>query len=79
MSERLPSEAKQVAATTGRTLDRVVEDALRESFARRQGTERVPFQMRTFTGQGVQPGMDLDDSAALQDLMDAAVGVDRLR
>jgi hypothetical protein len=79
ISERLLSEAKQVATTTGRTLSQVVEDALRESLARRQGTGRAPFQMRTFRGHGVLPGVDLDDSAALQDLMDGAVGVDRLR
>ena len=65
------SEAKQHAARTGRTLKAVIEDALRETLAR---TESPPAQARvhlkTFKGRGVQPGVDLDDTSSLLDLME---------
>jgi hypothetical protein len=79
ISDRLLTEAKRVAASTGRTLSGVVEDALQESFARRERPERQPFHMPTFAGQGVLAGVDLDDSAGLQELMDQSAGIDRLR
>lgn len=56
ISESLLSEAKRVAASSGRTLSQVVEDALRESLARRQVTGRARFCMLTFGGQGYCPG-----------------------
>lgn len=79
ISDHLLAEAKRVAAATGRTLGQVVEDALRESFARSGRLERAPFHVPTFRGQGVHPGVDLDDSAGLQELMDQTAGLDRLR
>lgn len=71
VDERLLREAKAFAARKGRTLTAVMEDALRQFLARRP--ERVagrPFRLRTFKGTGVAPGVDLDDSAALLDLME---------
>ena len=69
LDDDLLAEAKQVAARTRRTLAAVVEDALRESL-RRQRTERRAVELPVF-GQGdVQPGVDLDDGAALLDRMD---------
>jgi hypothetical protein len=70
IDDDLLAEAKQVAAKTGRSLTAVVEDALRESLRRRQGTARRAVELPTFGEGGVQPGVDLDDSAALLDLMD---------
>lgn len=69
--EELLREAKERAARGGRTLGQVVEDALRASFQRvdavsDHGSVRLP----TFRGTGLQPGVDLDDSAALLDLME---------
>lgn len=77
--DHLLTEAKRVAASTGRTLSQVVEDALRESFARHGQPARPLFRMPTFRGQGVLPGVDLDDSAGLQELMDQTASLDRLR
>ncbi|MHB0979274.1 MAG: type II toxin-antitoxin system VapB family antitoxin [Thermoleophilia bacterium] len=79
IADHLLAEAKRVAASAGRTLSQVVEDALRESFARPGQPERHLFRMPTFRGQGVLPGVDLDDSAGLQELMDQTAGLDRLR
>lgn len=32
---------------------------------------RTPYRVEPFEGRGLQPGVDLDDNAALLDLMDA--------
>jgi hypothetical protein len=76
LDDALLAEAKQVAARTGRSLAAVVEDALRESLRRRHQAARQAVELPTFGEGGVQPGVDLDDSAALLDLMDcdAAAG-----
>jgi hypothetical protein len=71
LDEHLLKEAKRHAAETGRTLTGLIQDALRESLARRGPTsKRKEFRLRTFKGTGLQPGVDLDDSAALLDRMD---------
>jgi hypothetical protein len=73
LEDRLLAEAKQVALETGTTLAAVIEDALRERLARRRaGSRPEPVRPTTVGGKGVQPGVDLDDSAALRDLMEAA-------
>ena len=71
LNDRLLSEAKKYADETGRTLTALLEDALRETLARRDkpGPRRW-IKLKTVGGGGVQPGVDLDDSAALLDLMD---------
>lgn len=65
-------QLKQRAATSGKTLTAVIEDALRQAFSSpASAPERKPFRMITFEGNGMQPGVDLDDSAALLELMEA--------
>jgi hypothetical protein len=72
LDERLLAEAKKRAAETGRTLTAVLEDALRESLARRSGVKkRKAVRLKTVTGDGIRAGCDLDDSAALLDLMES--------
>lgn len=72
LDDGLLAEAKKRAAETGRTLTAVLEDALRESLARRRVVvERKPVRLRTVNGDGVRPGVDLDDSAELLDLMES--------
>jgi hypothetical protein len=70
IDDTLLAEAKQVAARTGRSLTDVVEDALRESLQRRHRPARRAVELPVFGDEGLQPGVDLDDSAALLDLMD---------
>ncbi len=71
VQDELLREAKQRAARTGRTLGQVVDDALRVLFQRAdQAASRGPLELPTFRGTGLQPGVDLDDSAALLDLME---------
>jgi hypothetical protein len=71
LEDHLMHDAKVAARAAGTTLTAFVEDALRERLARRDAP--VPakqFRLRTFTGTGVQSGVDLDNSAGLRDLMD---------
>jgi hypothetical protein len=71
LDDDLLAEIKQIAARTDKTLTSVIEDALREMLARQQKTEeRAPVRLTTVRGSGLQPGVDLDDSAALLSLME---------
>jgi hypothetical protein len=73
IDDQLLAEAKAHAARSGRTLSEVVEDALRESLARRGRAAREPStELPTFAGSRLQPGVDLDDSSALLDLTEGA-------
>jgi len=73
IDDQLLTEAKRLAARTGRSLTAVVEDALREVVARQgNASQRAPVRLTTAGGQGVLPGVDLDDSAALLELMEGA-------
>lgn len=65
-------QAKARASETGRTLNAVIEDAVRAALVRRSPAEgTAPVVLPTFKGKGLQPGIELDDSAALLDLMNA--------
>jgi hypothetical protein len=71
LPDPLLAQARRRAAETGRTLTAFVADAVREALARRTRVhEQPPVRLTTFRGSGLQPGVDLDDSAALQDLTD---------
>lgn len=73
IDDRLLAEAKQAAARSGRTLNAVVEDALREALARQRRERRQPrVPLPTFAGGRLRPGVDLDDSSGLLDLMEEA-------
>ena len=71
INDQLLAEIKQLAAQTGQTLTAIIEEALRQMLARQQRSgERPPVQLITVSGHGPQPGVDLDDSVALLDLME---------
>jgi hypothetical protein len=72
LDDHLLASAKKLAAETGRTLTAVLEDALRETLARRNDlARRRPVRLKTVKGDGIRPGVDLDDTAALLDLMES--------
>lgn len=72
LDEALLKEAKHLAVKTGRSLTAVIEDALREALARQRSTAAQAWvALPTFGGNGMRPGVDLDDSASLLDLMEA--------
>jgi len=71
LDDRLFAELKKTAAAEGRSLAAVIEDALRESLARRNAqSSRRPLRLPTHMGDGVLPGVDLDDTALLLDVME---------
>jgi Arc/MetJ family transcription regulator len=71
LDDDLLREAKRHAAATGRTLTTLIEDALRETLGRRRERgSRPPLKLKTVGRAGTQPGVDLDDSSVLLDLMD---------
>lgn len=70
LPDDLLTEAKRVAAETNRSLTRLIEDALRSALARRQAPPRERVRLPTVDGMGLRPGVDLDNSAALLDIME---------
>lgn len=73
IDDTLLVEVKTFAAASGKTLNEVVEDALRESIARRRETgNRARATIRTLPGGELRPGVELDDSSQLLDLMTGA-------
>lgn len=72
MPDDLLKAAKRRAVETGRTLTAVIEDAVRAALAREEATgdPGQPVQLPTWGVGGVRPGVDLDDTAALLDLME---------
>ncbi len=72
LDEHLLAQAKRHAAESGRTLTAVLEEALRESLARRNArTKSKPVRLKTVNGGGIRARVDLDDSASLLDLMES--------
>lgn len=70
LDDELLDEVRRHAAEKGMTLTAVLDQALREMLVRKKelvDRERVPLPL--FGGKGLQPGVDLDDSAALLELM----------
>ena len=71
IDDDLLAAAKARAVASGRTLNAVVEDALREAIARRTaGGQPRRIDLPTFGGSRLLPGVDLDDSAALLEHME---------
>ncbi len=76
LDDHLLRQAKELAAKTHRTLTSVLEDALRETLSRtaeepRPNHVELPVSDRE---PGTLPGVDLDHSAALLDLMEQEDG-----
>ena len=69
VDEEILATARRRALERKVPLSRVVEDALRESLSRPCGS-REPVRLVTSPGSGVRPGVDLDDSRSLLEVMD---------
>ena len=77
LNDELLREAKRVAAESGGTLTSLIEEALLERLARRsRGPKREWIALPTEPG-GPLPGIDIDNSAALLDLLEARDGPSR--
>ncbi|MBN1314587.1 MAG: type II toxin-antitoxin system VapB family antitoxin [Anaerolineales bacterium] len=74
LDDDLLIETKKLAARLNKTLTAVIEDALRETLSRQKTSQiRPPVNLITVKGRGLQPGVDLDDSAALLSLMEESL------
>jgi hypothetical protein len=78
LPDELIRQAKRAALEADTTLTEIFADALRESLdKRRRKTVKKDFKLITYGKGGVQPGVDLDDTSALLDLMDGVGDSDR--
>lgn len=77
LDDQLLIAAKKLAAERGTTLTAIIEDTLREALSRRKPPRRRRrFRLPTFGHGGTRPNVDLDNSAALLDLMEGLDGAD---
>jgi hypothetical protein len=68
LDDTLLRRAKSVAAASGRSLNDFIADAVRAAVTPRAGRGDAPM-IPVFKGGTLLPGVDLDDSAGLLDLM----------
>jgi hypothetical protein len=75
LPEELLSQVKKLAAASHSTVTALIENALREAVAkRRRKRPKERVDLRTYGKQGLLPGVDIDDTASLLDLMETSVG-----
>jgi hypothetical protein len=65
----LLDQVRRRAAELGKTVSQVIEDSVREAMLRPRTTARTSFRVQPFRGGRTRPGVDLDDNAALLELM----------
>jgi hypothetical protein len=71
VDDQLLVQAKVQATALGVTLAQLIEDALRESLMRRGNVEhRGRVRLITMQGTGTRPGIDLDNSHSLLEIME---------
>ena len=70
LPDALLAQAKKMAAESNRTLTSVIEEALRTLLSRPRPGRQKHAELPTFGDGGTQPGVDLDDSAALLDRLE---------
>lgn len=73
INDQLLRDAKALAANMGCSLTSLIEDGLRQKLAH-QTTDsgQNPIKLKTVSGRGLRPGVDLDDSAKMLDLLEHA-------
>ena len=69
IDDQLLLYAKHQAVEQGCTIKQIMEDALRDFFSH-QTLEHKAVSLTTFSGQGLKPGINLDNSQSLNDIMD---------
>jgi Bacterial antitoxin of type II TA system, VapB len=82
LDDDLLRDAKRLAAERGTTLTAVMEDALRIVVRRVEKPKpRRPVKLPTSgkPGAGLMPGVNLDSNAAMLELMDEGVPLEKLR
>ncbi len=71
LNDDLFAQAKEAAAKSGRTLTAVVEDALRQALSPKRASPKRRCVRLIASGRGwLRPGVNLDSTAELLDIMD---------
>ena len=71
IDDNLLTLAKKAALESKSTLTAIIEDALREKLFRKETkSDSKEVKIITFKGKGLLPGVDLDDSSSLLELME---------
>ena len=70
LDDDLHRRAKAYAARLGTSLTALIEEALRLRLARPPARSKPPAPLPTFRGDGLQPGVSLDDLDTVYDRMD---------
>ena len=71
LDETLLNQATKLAQAKGCDLSHLIEDTLRDIIEPKSSIARQPFsRLTTVGGQGLCPGVDLNNSAALLSLME---------
>lgn len=71
LDDKLMKDAERLAAATGRSLDALLEDALRDLLAsKRIQNEEATGSLPTFDSGGYPPGVDLSDNRGVRDYLD---------
>jgi hypothetical protein len=73
LDDALVQELRREAVERGATLTSLLEDAIRtylEALKARARADLGPVELTTVRGRGTLPGVDLDNSAALLDIME---------
>jgi hypothetical protein len=72
LDDELLKQVRQIAARTNRTMTSIVEDALRTALNRRSEEKRRKVELPVSKRRGgLRPGIDIDNTAALLDILDA--------
>jgi hypothetical protein len=74
LDEALLKQARRVALDRGISLNELVVMALRVELNRTKPDHKMRIELPTFKGRGLRPGVDLDHSAALEEIMNEAPG-----
>ena len=71
-------QAKKAALEADTTLTEIIANALREALAKdRQTNSKPAFKISASGSGGVLPGVDLDDTSSLLDMMDGLIDPNR--
>jgi hypothetical protein len=78
LPDDLLAQIKKLAATSHSTVTALISDALREALSKRRHKRRNGrVTLPTYGKKGLHSGVDLDDGAALLDLMESTHGPGR--
>jgi hypothetical protein len=70
VDDQLFKEVEKWAAQSNRSVEAVVEQALRAALPPPRKPRTGPVILPTFGGSGLQPGVDLENRSAILDLLD---------